>query len=31
MLLSMMLVSLIAGRVTTSSGKYKVFPIVGGA
>ncbi|MFJ7588785.1 MDR family MFS transporter [Streptomyces sp. NPDC097617] len=30
MLLSMMLVSLIAGRVTTSSGKYKIFPIVGG-
>ncbi|MGW0390300.1 MDR family MFS transporter [Streptomyces sp. NPDC003042] len=31
MLLSMMVVSLIAGRVTTNSGKYKVFPIVGGA
>ncbi|WP_327354305.1 MDR family MFS transporter [Streptomyces sp. NBC_01304] len=31
MLLSMMAVSLIAGRVTTNSGKYKVFPIVGGA
>ncbi|MFE9932849.1 MDR family MFS transporter [Streptomyces sp. NPDC005533] len=31
MLLSMMVVSLIAGRVTTSSGKYKIFPIVGGA
>ncbi|MEV8534488.1 MDR family MFS transporter [Streptomyces sp. NPDC051211] len=31
MLLSMMLVSLVAGRVTTNSGKYKVFPIVGGA
>ncbi|MET9882343.1 MDR family MFS transporter [Streptomyces sp. NPDC006430] len=31
MLLSMMIVSLIAGRITTSSGKYKVFPIVGGA
>ncbi|MFG2761466.1 MDR family MFS transporter [Streptomyces wuyuanensis] len=30
MLLSMMVVSLIAGRVTTSSGKYKIFPIVGG-
>ncbi|MFF9977546.1 MDR family MFS transporter [Streptomyces erythrochromogenes] len=30
MLLSMMLVSLIAGRVTTNSGKYKIFPIVGG-
>ncbi|MFD9257550.1 MDR family MFS transporter, partial [Streptomyces sp. NPDC059538] len=31
MLLSMMLVSLIAGRVTTSSGRYKIFPIAGGA
>ncbi|MDI9886080.1 MDR family MFS transporter [Streptomyces sp. HNM0645] len=31
MLLSMMVVSLIAGRVTTSSGKYKIFPIAGGA
>ncbi|MCX5194687.1 MFS transporter [Streptomyces sp. NBC_00249] len=31
MLLSMMAVSLVAGRITTSSGKYKVFPIVGGA
>ncbi|WUX82315.1 MFS transporter [Streptomyces sp. NBC_01426] len=31
MLLSMMVVSLIAGRITTSSGKYKMFPIVGGA
>ncbi|WP_019888461.1 MDR family MFS transporter [Streptomyces purpureus] len=31
MLLSMMVVSLIAGRVTTNSGKYKIFPIVGGA
>ncbi|MFJ6483212.1 MDR family MFS transporter [Streptomyces sp. NPDC091682] len=31
MLLSMMAVSLIAGRVTTSSGKYKIFPIAGGA
>ncbi|WP_330480654.1 MDR family MFS transporter [Streptomyces sp. NBC_00724] len=29
MLLSMMVVSLIAGRVTTSTGKYKIFPIVG--
>ncbi|MEU6662676.1 MDR family MFS transporter [Streptomyces sp. NPDC046821] len=29
MLLSMMVVSLIAGRVTTSTGKYKVFPLVG--
>ncbi|MFF2192608.1 MDR family MFS transporter [Streptomyces sp. NPDC058157] len=31
MLLSMMVVSLVVGRITTSSGKYKVFPIVGGA
>lgn len=31
MLLSMMVVSLVAGRVTTNSGKYKIFPIVGGA
>ncbi|MCJ1677865.1 MFS transporter [Streptomyces sp. APSN-46.1] len=31
MLLSMMVVSLIAGRITTSSGKYKIFPIIGGA
>jgi EmrB/QacA subfamily drug resistance transporter len=30
MLLSMMAVSLVAGRFTTSSGKYKIFPIVGG-
>ncbi|MFE1953306.1 MDR family MFS transporter [Streptomyces sp. NPDC059524] len=30
MLLSMMVVSLIAGRVTTNTGKYKVFPIAGG-
>ncbi|HET6858147.1 MAG TPA: MDR family MFS transporter [Streptomyces sp.] len=30
MLLSMMLVSLISGRVTTNSGKYKIFPIMGG-
>ncbi|MCX4448482.1 MDR family MFS transporter [Streptomyces sp. NPDC087866] len=29
MLLSMMVVSLVAGRVTTSTGKYKIFPIVG--
>ncbi|MFF3358580.1 MDR family MFS transporter [Streptomyces sp. NPDC002917] len=29
MLLSMMIVSLIAGRVTTSTGKYKIFPIIG--
>ncbi|AEW94971.1 exporter [Streptantibioticus cattleyicolor NRRL 8057 = DSM 46488] len=31
MLLAMMAVSLIAGRVTTATGKYKVFPIAGGA
>lgn len=31
LLLAMMAVSLLAGRVTTSTGKYKVFPIVGGA
>ncbi|SEO77870.1 MDR family MFS transporter [Actinacidiphila rubida] len=31
MLLSMMAVSMVAGRVTTSTGKYKIFPIVGGA
>ncbi|MFC7219584.1 MDR family MFS transporter [Streptomyces polyrhachis] len=30
MLLSMMVVSLIAGRYTSQTGKYKVFPIVGG-
>ncbi|MET9804155.1 MDR family MFS transporter [Streptomyces sp. NPDC006368] len=30
MLLAMMVVSLIAGRVTTNTGKYKIFPIVGG-
>ncbi|MZD04496.1 DHA2 family efflux MFS transporter permease subunit [Streptomyces sp. SID5785] len=29
MLLAMMVVSLIAGRVTTNTGRYKVFPIVG--
>lgn len=29
MLAAMMVVSLIAGRVTTNSGRYKVFPIVG--
>ncbi|MGW2340736.1 MDR family MFS transporter [Streptomyces sp. NPDC001661] len=29
MLLAMMVVSLIAGRVTTNTGKYKVFPVVG--
>ncbi|MGW6536873.1 MDR family MFS transporter [Streptomyces sp. NPDC055011] len=31
MLLSMMVVSLVVGRFTTSTGKYKVFPIAGGA
>ncbi|MDJ0345321.1 MDR family MFS transporter [Streptomyces sp. H10-C2] len=31
MLVAMMVVSLIAGRVTTQSGKYKIFPIIGGA
>ncbi|MEU8874944.1 MDR family MFS transporter [Streptomyces javensis] len=30
MLLGMLVVSLVAGRVTTSTGKYKIFPIVGG-
>ncbi|MEU7282965.1 MDR family MFS transporter [Streptomyces sp. NPDC045431] len=30
MLIAMMIVSLYAGRVTTNSGKYKIFPIVGG-
>ncbi|MEU5717110.1 MDR family MFS transporter [Streptomyces sp. NPDC020403] len=29
MLLAMMVVSLIAGRITTSTGKYKIFPIAG--
>ncbi|MFF2326820.1 MULTISPECIES: MDR family MFS transporter [unclassified Streptomyces] len=29
MLLSMMVVSLVAGRVTTSTGRYKVFPVAG--
>ncbi|MGW5128860.1 MDR family MFS transporter [Streptomyces sp. NPDC004069] len=29
MLAAMMVVSLVAGRVTTSSGRYKVFPVVG--
>ncbi|MEU1333998.1 MDR family MFS transporter [Streptomyces sp. NPDC005865] len=29
MLLSMMAVSMVAGRVTTSTGKYRAFPIVG--
>lgn len=31
MLGAMMVVSLIAGRVTTSSGRYKLFPIIGSA
>ncbi|MFI0944327.1 MDR family MFS transporter [Streptomyces sp. NPDC021020] len=31
MLLAMMAVSMVAGRVTTATGRYKVFPIVGGA
>src|SRR5690606_3550883 len=30
MLLSMMVVSLVAGRITTATGRYKVFPILGG-
>lgn len=30
MLLAMMVVSLLVGRFTTSTGRYKVFPIVGG-
>lgn len=29
MLLAMMIVSLVAGRITTSSGRYKIFPIMG--
>ncbi|MFI0900730.1 MDR family MFS transporter [Streptomyces sp. NPDC020983] len=31
MLLAMMVVSMVAGRVTTATGRYKIFPIVGGA
>ncbi|GHH57310.1 MFS transporter [Streptomyces candidus] len=31
MLLSMMVVSLVVGRITTNTGKYKLFPIIGGA
>lgn len=31
LLLSMMVVSLFAGRVTTNTGKYKIFPIAGSA
>ncbi|MEV8310611.1 MDR family MFS transporter [Streptomyces flavidovirens] len=30
MLMAMMVVSLIAGRMTTNNGKYKIFPILGG-
>ncbi|MFF3404044.1 MDR family MFS transporter [Streptomyces sp. NPDC002659] len=30
MLMSMLVVSMIAGRVTTSTGKYRLFPIIGG-
>ncbi|WP_405592858.1 MDR family MFS transporter [Streptomyces sp. NBC_01190] len=30
MLLAMMAVSMIAGRVTTATGRYKIFPILGG-
>ncbi|MYS24927.1 DHA2 family efflux MFS transporter permease subunit [Streptomyces sp. SID4948] len=30
MLLAMMAVSMVAGRVTTATGKYRVFPIIGG-
>ncbi|WP_274561184.1 MDR family MFS transporter [Streptomyces spiramyceticus] len=30
MLMSMMVVSLVAGRMTTNNGKYKIFPILGG-
>lgn len=31
MLLAMLVVSMVAGRVTTSTGRYRLFPIVGGA
>jgi EmrB/QacA subfamily drug resistance transporter len=31
MLLAMMAVSMVAGRVTSATGRYKVFPIIGGA
>ncbi|MFF8610332.1 MDR family MFS transporter [Streptomyces sp. NPDC015346] len=31
MLMAMMVVSLVSGRITTSSGKYKIFPIIGTA
>jgi EmrB/QacA subfamily drug resistance transporter len=30
MLLAMMAVSVVAGRVTTATGRYKIFPIIGG-
>ena len=30
MLLAMMAVSMVAGRVTTATGRYKIFPIIGG-
>ncbi|WP_436232774.1 MDR family MFS transporter [Actinacidiphila alni] len=31
LLLAMLVVSMVAGRITTSTGKYKIFPLVGGA
>ncbi|WP_412076960.1 MDR family MFS transporter [Streptomyces xanthophaeus] len=31
MLLSMMVISLVVGRATTNNGKYKMYPIIGGA
>ncbi|MFI1400620.1 MDR family MFS transporter [Streptomyces sp. NPDC020681] len=31
MLMSMLVVSMIAGRVTTNTGRYRLFPIIGGA
>ncbi|MFF8844729.1 MDR family MFS transporter [Streptomyces sp. NPDC015127] len=31
LLLSMLAVSMVAGRVTTNTGRYRVFPIIGGA
>ena len=30
LLLAMLVVSMVAGRVTTSTGRYKIFPIIGG-
>ncbi len=30
MLGAMLVTSMVAGRVTTNSGRYKIFPIVGG-